>query len=139
MNIEEERTLEELRAYNKALERSADFQRIIQEVDKEIYTIIALDGIKDLEQYLANGGEDETTRLDGWDDDDLHTVTERKSDKIRLAKSLLEENRPEAAADMFMLLGSCHSFWAMKKQILKEKYGITWYSPSELNPDIKYD
>jgi hypothetical protein len=38
-----------------------------------------------------------------------------------------------------MQLGSCHSFWAMRKHILKEKYGITWYSPSELNPDIKYD
>lgn len=137
--MEEAKTLEELRAHNKSLEQSTDFQMIMQEVDKEIYTIIALDGIKDLEQYLANGGENETTRLDGWDDDDLHTVTERKSDKIRLAKFFLEENRPEAAADMFMQLGSCHSFWAMKKQILKEKYGITWYSPSELNPDIKYD
>ena len=137
--MEEAKTLEELREYNKSLEQSTDFQRIIQEVDKEIYTIIALDGIKDLEQYLANGGEDETIRLDGWDVDDLHTVTERKSDKIRQAKSLLEENRPEAAADMFMQLGSCHSFWAVRKHILKEKYGITWYSPSELNPDIKYD
>lgn len=131
--------IEELRAYNKSLEQSPDFQRIIQDVDKEIYTIIASDGIKYLEQYLANGGEDETTWLDGWDEDDLHTVTERKSDKIRQAKFLLEENRPEAAANMFMQLGSCHSVWAMRKQILKDKYGITWYSPSELNPDIKYD
>ena len=131
--------IEELRAYNKSLEQSPDFQKIIQDVDKEIYTIIASDGIKYLEQYLANGGEDETTWLDGWDEDDLHTVTERKSDKIRQAKFLLEENRPEAAANMFMQLGSCHSVWAMRKQILKDKYGITWYSPSELNPDIKYD
>ncbi len=131
--------IEELRAYNKSLEQSPDFQKIIQDVDKEIYTIIASDGIKYLEQYLANGGEDETTWLDGWDEDDLHSVTERKSDKIRQAKFLLEENRPEAAANMFMQLGSCHSVWAMRKQILKDKYGITWYSPSELNPDIKYD
>ena len=22
---------------------------------------------------------------------------------------------------------------------LKEKYGITWYTPAELNPDVKFD
>lgn len=137
--MEKEKSLDELRAYNESLEQSPYFQRIIQDVDKEIYTIIASDGIKNLEQYLANGGEDETTRFDGWDEDNLQMVTERKSDKIKKAKSLLEEGKPEEAADMFMQLGSCHSFWAMRKKILKEKYGIAWYSPSELNQDIKYD
>ena len=137
--MEKERNLDELRAYNKSLEQSPNYQRIIKDVDKEIYTIIAFEGIKDLEQYLANGGEDETTWLEGWDNDDLQTVTERKSDKIKKAKFLLEEDKPEEAADLFMQLGSCHRFWALKKQILKEKYDITWYSPSELNPEIKYD
>ena len=137
--MEKERNLDELRAYNKSLEQSPNYQRIIKDVDKEIYTIIAFEGIKDLEQYLANGGEDETTWLEGWDNDDLQTVTERKSDKIKKAKFLLEEDKPEEAADLFMQLGSCHRFWALKKQILKEKYDITWYSPSELNPGIKYD
>jgi hypothetical protein len=137
--MEKERNLDELRAYNKSLEQSPNYQRIIKDVDKEIYTIIAFEGIKDLEQYLANGGEDETTWLEGWDNDDLQTVTERKSDKIKKAKFLLEEDKPEEATDLFMQLGSCHRFWALKKQILKEKYDITWYSPSELNPEIKYD
>jgi hypothetical protein len=139
MNMEEDRKIDELLERIKSLEQFLDSQRIIQDVDKEVYTIIASEGIKDLEQYLANGGEDETTWLDGWDEDNLQTVTERKSDKIKKAKSLLEEGRPEEAANLFMQLGSCHRFWALKKQILKEKYGITWYSPAELNPDIKYD
>lgn len=34
--------------------------------------------------------------------------------------------------------GSCHQFWALKKQLLKEK-GINWRSPSELNPSTCYD
>ena len=36
-------------------------------------------------------------------------------------------------------LGYCHLFWSMKKQILKEKYGIDWKSPAELNPTTEYD
>jgi hypothetical protein len=36
-------------------------------------------------------------------------------------------------------IGSCHRLWDMQKQILKEKYDITWYTPAELNPEIKFD
>lgn len=35
-------------------------------------------------------------------------------------------------------LGSCHSFWRMKKELLKTK-GISWRSPSELNPGTLFD
>jgi len=38
-----------------------------------------------------------------------------------------------------MQLGNCHRLWTMQKNILKEKYGITWYSPAELHPEIKFD
>jgi hypothetical protein len=36
-------------------------------------------------------------------------------------------------------LGWCHLFWSVKKRILKEKYGIDWKSPEELNPHILFD
>ncbi len=36
-------------------------------------------------------------------------------------------------------LGFCHIFWARKKQLLLEKYNITWLSPADLNPDITFD
>ncbi len=36
-------------------------------------------------------------------------------------------------------LGRIHAFWMEKKQILKEKYGIDWKSPAELNPLTSYD
>ncbi len=36
-------------------------------------------------------------------------------------------------------MGYCHMFWSMKKQILKEKYGIDWKTPAELNPTTEYD
>lgn len=35
--------------------------------------------------------------------------------------------------------GKCHMIWGRKKKILKEKYGIDWKSPHELNPWVYYD
>lgn len=37
------------------------------------------------------------------------------------------------------LLGSCHSAWNYKKEILKKEYGIDWLSPQDLNPHITFD
>ena len=35
--------------------------------------------------------------------------------------------------------GFCHKLWAEKKRILREKYGIQWKSPSDMNPEILFD
>ena len=45
----------------------------------------------------------------------------------------------QEAVGNFRGLGTCHIFWRAKKQILKEKYGIEWKCPTELNPDILFD
>lgn len=133
----------EYREHNRVLEQSSDFQKILLEVEKEVYTQFTLDSIRDMELYLANGGEDEETVYD--DEFDAPTEYEvylrKKSNRIKEAKKLLEvyPDQPIHAARLFMQLGSCHWIWAMKKSILHEKYGITWYSPAELNPDVIYD
>ena len=133
----------EYREHNRVLEQSSDFQKILLEVEKEVYTQFTLDSIRDMELYLANGGEDEETVYD--DEFDAPTEYEvylrKKSNRIKEAKKLLEvyPDQPIHAARLFMQLGSCHWIWAMKKSILHEKNGITWYSPAELNPDVIYD
>jgi hypothetical protein len=35
--------------------------------------------------------------------------------------------------------GFVHVFWVTKKAILKNKYGIEWRSPAEMNPHILFD
>ena len=35
--------------------------------------------------------------------------------------------------------GHCHVFWTAKKRILLEKYHITWKSPVDMNPGVKFD
>ena len=35
--------------------------------------------------------------------------------------------------------GRCHTFWAVKKRILLEEYGIDWRTPAEQYPTIFFD
>ena len=35
-------------------------------------------------------------------------------------------------------MGTCHRYWHRKKELLKEE-GINWRSPSEMNPDTRFD
>jgi hypothetical protein len=48
---------------------------------------------------------------------------------------LIEERFP---SDEFFI-GRCTQIWDYKKQLLKEKYGILWRTPHEMNPDICFD
>jgi hypothetical protein len=36
-------------------------------------------------------------------------------------------------------LGYVHASWPELKKVLKEKFGLIWYSPAELNPTRTYD
>lgn len=36
-------------------------------------------------------------------------------------------------------MGSCHRIWRRMKEILKEEFDITWYSPREMNPGARFD
>ena len=35
--------------------------------------------------------------------------------------------------------GYCHRLWAETKRILREKYGLDWKTPSEMNPGVLFD
>lgn len=141
-------TIEELRIQNEALERSPKYQCILPEVMREVYTIFVNNRIADYERFYANQKESEDIYKD--EDNpvmieffknmqaDLKARREEEKKKIEEAKQLLP-TYPERAAELFIQLGSCHTLWALQKCILKEKYDITWYTPAELHPEIKYD
>ena len=128
-------TIEEPRAYNEVLEQSPEYQRILPEVMNEVYSQYVKEEIERSERYLE--------KEDAEEDDDVFASlyrSQRESTERKLNEAkMLMPDYPEQAAQVFMQLGSCHRIWALQKRILKEKYGITWYSPSELNPDIKFD
>ena len=118
-------SIEALQAYNKALEQSPEYQRILPEVMKEVYTLFVKERIVSLERLA------ETEGLFGYDsyfpNDDLPwepTSIEQKMNKpsflIDTAKSYLPHD-PAHAAEVLSQIGSCHRLWDMQKTILKEK------------------
>ena len=140
------KTIEERRLYNETLEQSSEYSHIIPEVMNEVYSLYVNERIESLER-LAETEEDE----DLFDDDGIFpnddlpwepTPIERKMNKpsflIATAKNFLPHD-PARAAEVLSQLGSCHRLWTMQKNILKEKYGITWYTPAELYPEIIFD
>ena len=140
MNNSENKTIEELRAYNKTLEQSSEYQRILPKVMKEVYTLFVKERIESLERLAETeevGNEQLADDLP-WEPTPIERKMNKPSSLIATAKSYLPDN-PERAADVLSQIGSCHKIWALQKQILREKYGITWYTPSELHPEIKYD
>ena len=125
------KTIEERRLYNETLEQSPEYQRILPEVMNEVYSQYVKEEIERSERYLE--------REDAEEDDVLYkSLRESVEKKLNEAKILMPDY-PEQAAQVFMQLGSCHRLWTMQKKILKEKYDITWYSPAELHPEIKFD
>lgn len=123
--------IEELRAHNKAIEYSSEYLQIIPRVMNEVYSQFVNEEIDRSERYLER------------EEDDLFdtfytSLRESTEEKLNEAKMLLPDH-PEQAAQVFMQIGSCHRLWDMQKTILKEKYDITWYTPAELHPEIKYD
>ena len=60
-------------------------------------------------------------------------LIEKEVDK-KVKKMLKDEHRRFGRR-----LGSCHLYWATKKKILREHYGIIWHTPAECNPDVRYD
>ena len=139
-------TIEELQAYNKVLEGSPEYQLILPEVMWEVNTQFVKEIIAQEERWLSYKVEEEPIE----DDDpiiveffktlraDNKAQDEIRKKRIEEAKELLPTD-PTRAAQLLSKLGSCHTLWSLQKTILKEKYGITWYTPAELHPDIKYD
>lgn len=45
----------------------------------------------------------------------------------------------EARGFVRQSFGSCHWFWPEKQRILRERFGIRWRTPDEMNPNVIFD
>lgn len=45
----------------------------------------------------------------------------------------------EAELEGWNGFGSCNIFWRAKQRILRDQFGIVWFTPSEMNPEVDYD
>ncbi len=51
----------------------------------------------------------------------------------------LEDELNERFESVPRHMGLCFHIWNVKKELLKEKYGINWRSPSQMNPRVRFD
>jgi hypothetical protein len=48
--------------------------------------------------------------------------------------------RAEGMSDLeFVLRYRCHLYWGQLKRLLKERHGVDWLSPAEMNPYHRFD
>ena len=60
---------------------------------------------------------------------------EWQQDRIRR----LELESPELAELESTGIGLCYRYWALVKQLMRERHGIEWRSPSDMNPGTLFD
>lgn len=51
----------------------------------------------------------------------------------------VEDELERMFADTERGMGFCFRYWSAKAQLLKEKYGIEWRTPSQMNPRVMFD
>lgn len=51
----------------------------------------------------------------------------------------LEDELDRRFANAPDFMGRCFQIWSVKKEILEERYGIDWHSPSQMNPHVMFD
>lgn len=73
--------------------------------------------------------------------EDTHYLHDPIEDDPEIAKVIqqAEQETEEAVRSCKRGMGFCHLVWNTKQQILKEKYGIEWFTPVEMNPAIIFD
>ncbi len=144
---------------NRQLENSPEYKNVIDDVMREVYTEYTkwcveweescLQSLLErIAETLDKLKEEKVLRNEDWRAHLLFSVNRKAEmwiedkrkleEKIKKSKTLLKTD-PEKAADMFSMMGACHVMWGIKKRILKEKYGMTWYSPAEVFPFMCFD
>jgi hypothetical protein len=56
-----------------------------------------------------------------------------------IAQAEIAARKSKEVMDSHGQRGNCHDLWRAQKRILKEKHGIDWRTPAEMNPDIIFD
>ena len=66
------------------------------------------------------------------DTEEYKNIVDELEQKIKSCIANIEGVSPN-------MLGFCHIYWKIKKELLKMDYNIDWESPDELNPTVRFD
>lgn len=57
----------------------------------------------------------------------------------RLLEAAVAEAEAIVQAQGIRDLGACHAIWGETKRILRERHGLSWRTPAEMNPEVMFD
>jgi len=120
-------------------ERQAHFQRLAMKHEG----LIAGNSPRGVWEITNQGREwvsKQSPKLQNSPGEDTFETDPKEKDPT--VKATIEKAREEAERNLAnhpKRLGFCHKLWAEQKRILREKYGINWKSPAEMNPGINFD
>jgi len=63
-------------------------------------------------------------------------ISEAKAEDEKIVDRMQAERGLDKSLCYF---GWCHTYWRETKRILRDRFGIEWFSPAEMNPGVKYD
>lgn len=66
---------------------------------------------------------------------EIEPLVQEEFNKWKIEKGFVDENGKPLEA----VFRSCHTYWSIKKRLMKEKYNVDWKTPAELNPGIQFD
>lgn len=66
---------------------------------------------------------------------EIEPLVQEEFNKWKIEEGFVDENGKPLEA----VFGSCHTYWNIKKRLMKEKYNVDWKTPVELNPGIQFD
>lgn len=66
---------------------------------------------------------------------EIEPLVQEEFNKWKIEEGFVDENGKPLEA----VFGSCHTYWNIKKRLMKEKYNVDWKTPAELNPGIQFD
>lgn len=62
-----------------------------------------------------------------------------ETEEYKAAKPIIEEILKQSLGEKYGWRGACNMLWPKRKQLLMERYGIEWFTPKELNPEVCFD
>lgn len=120
----------------KPPKNSIEVERKVAELESELRPLIVDEARKSVRETLELGINLKFAEFLG--DEPSEEEIKKHEYFLALPEEEKEQYVERETKKKLNSFGACYFVWIIKQQILKERYGIEWYTPSEENPDAHY-
>ena len=111
--------------------------KLVKQLDRDVFLLIKMNPHEGICKILNIEIED--TRIAYEEEPFLRDPIENDPEIRIYIETAYTEAIQELGANISGQMGECHIIWNLQKRILKEKFGVDWKTPAEMNEDIIFD